>query len=348
MSYSRTYSGVVRISGTKYVSYPASEHGGTMSVSYEDSETVNVNIHVDTEPFDHSINGTNHALAGVSAAVGTLQGAQIASLHKFGQRVSQSAINGFFRVIGNDISQEITANRNKTNTSLALLQQQSDDLASVHAQMDGDYRHISSRYQNVFRNLDEECRKRVVELDRVSFQIAEQIKQKLLYQKLEDSAVPAYDTLAETEMPTIMLSGARVNKKTQTVLSRMKQSIEKTNAFAARSGKMCGGSACENQENIYIPVVYIQTTDGDGQEKEISCHSAESDAGAVSCQGVFDELSSAPISAWKEINHTDSEQIDDFFRRQAEEFAREHSDNDRVYREMMRLYQSGKPKTIYR
>ena len=334
MSYSRTYSTVVRISGTKTVSYPASEHGGTMSVSYEDSETVNINIHVDTEPFDHSINGTNHALMGVSAAVGTLQGAQIAALRKFGQRVSQSAVNGFFRVIGNDISQEITANRNKTNANLALLQQQSEAIASVHEQMDGDYHNISSRYRNVFRNLDEECKKRVVELDRVAFQIAEQIKRKLLYQKLEDSAVPAYDTLSETGMPTIILSGARVNKKVQTILSSMKQSIEKTNAFASHSGKMCSGTACENPEKIYVPVVYIQATDGDGQEREMRCHSAESGAEVVSCQGVFDELSSTPASAWKEINPTDSGQIDDFFRRQAEEFAR--------------LYQSGNPKTIYR
>ena len=55
MSYTRTYSRTVSGSRTVSVSYPASEHGGSRSVTVNIDVPVNINLSVDTRQFDYSV-----------------------------------------------------------------------------------------------------------------------------------------------------------------------------------------------------------------------------------------------------------------------------------------------------
>ena len=55
MSYSRNYSTTIAVHYSGSVSYPASEHGGSVSYSGTAYETVNVEVRVDTDPFDASV-----------------------------------------------------------------------------------------------------------------------------------------------------------------------------------------------------------------------------------------------------------------------------------------------------
>jgi hypothetical protein len=63
MSYTRRYHEVV--TKTVSVSYPASQNGGSTSVTV--SVPVDVNIHVDTLPFDSSINSCNNTVNTLTA-----------------------------------------------------------------------------------------------------------------------------------------------------------------------------------------------------------------------------------------------------------------------------------------
>ncbi len=63
MSYSRKYHETITVRGSKTVtvSYPKSESGGskTVTVDYVENVPVDVNIHVDTNPFDDSVEHCN-------------------------------------------------------------------------------------------------------------------------------------------------------------------------------------------------------------------------------------------------------------------------------------------------
>ena len=59
MSYNRRFSKTITIRYSGTVSYPASERGGTISYSGTATEVVDVNVHVDTNPFDHSVSNCN-------------------------------------------------------------------------------------------------------------------------------------------------------------------------------------------------------------------------------------------------------------------------------------------------
>lgn len=63
MSYSRSYHETITVHGSesKTVSYPKSESGGSMTVTvhYTEHVPVDIDIHVDTNPFDRSVGRAN-------------------------------------------------------------------------------------------------------------------------------------------------------------------------------------------------------------------------------------------------------------------------------------------------
>ncbi|GAB1375052.1 hypothetical protein MASR1M46_19410 [Bacteroidales bacterium] len=63
MSYRRSFHKRIAIHYSGSVSYPASQNGGSVSYSGTEYEDVEVNIDVETTPFDHSIVSCNNTLA---------------------------------------------------------------------------------------------------------------------------------------------------------------------------------------------------------------------------------------------------------------------------------------------
>ena len=84
MSYSRKFSKTIAVpySGSKSYSYPASEHGGTVTIHYSGTayEEVEVDIHVDTAPFESSVSNCNSNVNTLTASVGAMNLAQCAAI----------------------------------------------------------------------------------------------------------------------------------------------------------------------------------------------------------------------------------------------------------------------------
>ena len=116
MSYSEQYSEI--ISGTVYetVHYPASEDGGSMTVSVHWSEDVNITIHVDTSSFDQSVSTIKHHIDGLTGAVVATEAAQIEERVRSADAIGQSVTSGFFRLIGSEISQQMVAIKSRVDS----------------------------------------------------------------------------------------------------------------------------------------------------------------------------------------------------------------------------------------
>ena len=85
MSYTRTFSKDIRISYSGTVSYPASKTGGVRTYSGTATETVHVNIEVDTLPFDESVVDCTHTVNGLTSSVTATEAAQIMAIDKNAQ-----------------------------------------------------------------------------------------------------------------------------------------------------------------------------------------------------------------------------------------------------------------------
>ncbi len=185
MSYSKSYSGSVPYSGTVHysASYGPSEHGGTVSgsVGYSGYVPVTVNLYVDTNPFDNSVNNCSKSVRNLNGAVIAMNSAQVASITRSANDVSGHIITGFFNMIGSELSQNMAALFAKFKSVFELLVTKSSTLEKQQLIMQDDYLRVSERYNQIFRNLDEELEKRIVALDKNVFEISKKVQGEQLH-----------------------------------------------------------------------------------------------------------------------------------------------------------------------
>src|ERR1035441_6607904 len=107
MSYRRSYNTSISLSGSETVSYPASEHGGTTTAYWQHTEPISIDITVDTEPFDSSVQSCNGHVLALGAAVGVMNTAQCAAIQQGAAQVSASLQKGFFGTIKTELGAQM-------------------------------------------------------------------------------------------------------------------------------------------------------------------------------------------------------------------------------------------------
>lgn len=346
MSYTESYTVQVPFSGTVNYQYPASERGGSGKVSYSGEVPICLNIEVDTKPFEQSLVGTNSALFNVAKGVNIFQGAQVKAILDREKRVIETTTNGFFRVIGSDISREISENQNNLAANIALLTQKGSAIESIHYQMESDYRRIWTRYKEVFQRLDFECENSIIELDRPAFELAKRNKT-LLFQPFQDEAGKLLNCIVETGIPELLITGARVNKKTSGILDKITDTAMIAEQYQADSKKICNNITVDEKKYEYIPVIYAQMDELTGNTKKTSYFSSEIPNKSNIDSNVDSMVKSVSEKSWKELEADEKTEIDSYFMLQFENYMKSQDEADkRVCEEILKLYRAGDMKTI--
>ena len=117
MSYSRSFTKRIAVHYSGSVSYPASQSGGRVSYSGTQYENVVVNINVDTDSFDSSVKQCNNSVGVLTGAVVATEGAQVLSIKKNAQKIGQTIIDGFFKTVRSEISQQIMELKNQIEST---------------------------------------------------------------------------------------------------------------------------------------------------------------------------------------------------------------------------------------
>lgn len=169
MGYKRSFTKRIAVHYSGSVSYPASQNGGSVSYSGTAYEDVTVNVNVATEPFDHSVNQCNTHVGVLTGAVVATQTAQVASIRQNARKVGRTIIDGFFKTVRSEISQQISELTNRINATLLHLNELGKRCVDKQRQMESDYNRISARYLKIFDELNSELHNRIYELDRPAF-----------------------------------------------------------------------------------------------------------------------------------------------------------------------------------
>ena len=188
MSYSRSYSETV--SRTVTVDYPGSEHGGSTSVTVD--IPVEVNIHVDTNPFDRSVENCENNVNLLTAAVVATESAEIVSKEVNSRKVADSIIGGFFSYIRSEISQQVAELSQNIDAHLMHLKELAQSCLAKKKQLEVDYNRIMGRYMKIFGDLNNELSNRIYELDKPAFVF----KKETDHQKIRTSDNDMVNTVA--------------------------------------------------------------------------------------------------------------------------------------------------------
>ncbi|MDR0542155.1 MAG: hypothetical protein LBH19_08060, partial [Dysgonamonadaceae bacterium] len=123
----------------------------------------------DTVPFDRSVAGVNNTVNVLTGAVVATEAAQIASIDSNAKKVGSTIVEGFFKTIRSEISQQIAELSSKLDSTLMSLRNNAKQCIGKQKQMQEDYNRISSRYLKIFDDLNNELENRIFELDKPAF-----------------------------------------------------------------------------------------------------------------------------------------------------------------------------------
>ena len=177
MSYTKTIRKTVRIPYSGSVSYGPSQNGGSVSYSGTVTEEIEVNVEVDTEPFEESIYNCNQSIGGLTGAVVATEAAQIASINANAKKVSGTIVKGFFSTIRSEITQQIAELKSQVDATLIHLRGLAQRCVEKQKQMERDYNSIAKRYLKTFEDLNNELSNRIYELNKPAFVFSKQSNQ---------------------------------------------------------------------------------------------------------------------------------------------------------------------------
>lgn len=169
MSYTRRFSKTIRIRYSGSVSYPASQNGGSVSYSGYADETVNFDIHVDTDPFDDAVDDMKSGVDLLTGSVVATEAAQLKAIDDSSRKVGDTIVKGFFKTVRSDISQHITELRIKSESLLMQLTKLAERCRDKQRQMGADYQRLSERYLKIFTDLSRELENRIYSVDEPVF-----------------------------------------------------------------------------------------------------------------------------------------------------------------------------------
>lgn len=169
MSYTRHYSDTIYETVHISASYPASQNGGSHTLSKTISIPVNVTIYVETTPFDRSVGHCGENVDLLTEAVVATESATILSKHRNSRKVADTIVNGFFSYVKSEISQQISEITQKLDAQLMHIHELSKACVARKKQMEGDYNRITSRYIKIFEDLNNELANRIHQLDKPVF-----------------------------------------------------------------------------------------------------------------------------------------------------------------------------------
>lgn len=316
MSYSRSYSETITVRGSKSqsFSYPASEHGGsqTVTISYTEHVPVNVNIHVDTSPFDSSVARCNTNVNQLTGSVIAAKTAQIIAIEENSKKIAGSIISGFFRYIRSDISQQIAELSQGIDANLAHLTELAKACLNKTKQMETDYNRISSRYLKVFEDLNNELSNRISELDKPTFTFKKEIDHHT--NRVSDNDLISTATIAGAENSDLQAKiSASVAKK------RALDTINQAKMFLTQQKRLertiTQSMINENSDaEKYIPVALMETrSDNATIEKEVYISGS---LNALNGQNIKNELAAqfASLSeGWDTMPQAQQDKIQMYF-----------------------------------
>ena len=295
MSYSKTFRRTVSVpySGSKTVSYPASKSGGSITIHYSGTaeEDVEVNVHVDTTPFDASVENCNAHVNGLTASVGAMNAAQCVAISNNADKVSKTIIDGFFHTVRTDLSAQRAELEQAVEARLALLRQQAASLKEKQKEMAEDYARTTARYQKIFSDLNNELSIRIHEIDQPVFKMVKDIDQQSDRMLHTDMVQTAIAVNKETGLLQAQINAATVKHHALEAMSQAQNFL----ASKAASERTIQESYIDGsgKDGYLIPVCYMRTDsgrEGIGQNCVVPDYYASKDSkfGERLCQSMGD------------------------------------------------------------
>ncbi|MDR2094790.1 MAG: hypothetical protein LBP76_04645 [Treponema sp.] len=353
MSYRQQFHDSIEVSGVVSRSVGPSQNSQTVSISYSQTVPLNITIDVITDPFDNSIDRCNGSLDMLTGAVAGMHSAQCGAIRQTAAEVSQSLINGFFGTIRTELSQQIQALNSAIQADEGLILEQGKAVSSQKNVMETDYNRIGSRYVGIFRDLDDECHKRIYALDKPAFMLSEKVLKKIIGEAGLNASAKSLITIQEESSAKTMLVISSLARKVHDVLETLRNYITQEKRFSSLTDSFMENEKIEEKKTFLMPVIFVEQ---DGLERDASEYaeflpeSVPPDKRKEIGGKVRSVCGDDSVSSWAPVSEEEKELLNREFGALSESAFAESDGNTerRIYNTLMGLWQNSSLFTVSR
>ena len=289
-------------------------------------------ILVDTNPMAASVDTVSRSVTGVTGAVVAMQSAVIQAEKNASKKICENVDAGFYILMSSQLSQKMALCSSQISSHLLRMQKFRSDIMAVKNSMQNDYNRISYRYFRIFNSLDKNLEQRVRTLDTYAVKIAK-VQENFLMQARDDSAtlvVISGDSQISAQKAII----ANVKSKAAKAISVMKSEVEEGLEYKENVEHALMDDRVEDFSNKYIPVIICENESVFSKDSFVKNIYIPEKEGLYNFSSVKNTAQNTPFNWQKEAS--DVSQVKNSF----EELIRKEGVDDRVAKEMMRLFEA--------
>ncbi len=269
MGYTRTYSTV--ISGSVGYTYGKSESGGSGTAHW--SETVVVNIHVDDDLFQSSVNDCNRSIIAVGAEVNEEGRHQLEEKRAGAEKISNALLSGFIGYTKNMFSSKMIELENNCQALLPRINSYQNQLKDIKERMANDYNIIKSRYITYFDTLNNNLQRQMNQLYGPCFKLIEEFLKDKSISPMQESLTKSLAYNHYTNETRTLLETIYLKKELNSIIRYLSNVLE----ISKRTERQFLKFLSENKEKgtFYVPVFYVETEDITTDKKISNCYYPE-------------------------------------------------------------------------
>lgn len=317
----------------EYIDHDYRVNGNDVSV-YEVTrhKDIDINVHVDTTPFDASVDDCAGQVNGLTAAIVGFKTANVASKQRATQAIADRTTAGFMQLIEQNINMQTAGLDADMNALAGELMQQCKELDHKHQVMTSDYNRIKNRYTSLFDDLNKELKRRITFLMKPCFDFVKLVKQE--QSRRIDSDLLSTATLGsrENESAKIAIQASKVKTNAAALITAAKNYVASRIAL----DEMIDFVAVPDGQpaTYYAPVVLMKAKDEQGEADRVVLNQDMEQNNQVSTllMGRINTMSTQPQAA------AERGRIDDYFIQRMNEWNDGSPRSRRVADMLMMLY----------
>lgn len=252
-------------SGSVSVSYPASQHGGSTTASYSGQVAVSVQVYVDSDPVERSLQACKNHIDVLTGSVVATEAAQISAIHENSKKIAHSFTDGFFNIIRSELTQRMTESRSVADSRLMKLTEMAVAIQQKSEQMRQDFNRIAERYGRLFDDLDRETYNRVRALDQAAFDMSDHLGEQAARPMASSLSSTAVLSGGEQTATANTMAAAGVRLGAHALLRSVMAYLSGHQQLGQTLSRLLQPVTVSGKTGHYLPILYV-ASDGPAQD----------------------------------------------------------------------------------
>jgi hypothetical protein len=321
----------------KTISVPYTDHDYTISNNTVHTheitrhKDVDINIHVETEPFDDSVDECCGKVDLLTTSITGYKVAHVAAKQAASDRIVDSATAGFTGLINQSINMQTAGQDAQMHALAGELVMQCKELDHKHDVMTNDFNRIKGRYTNLFNDLDKELKHRILALCKPCFNFVENIRKEQNRRISSNLLSTATLGARESESARTAIQASKVKQNAASLITAARNHV----ASHIHMENVIKAISVEGSENLtyYVPVMMYTRCDEQGAQRQLV-------ANPVTAQGIYQNADTTLGNLQERpMTPDDCQRIDFHFNQMVEQQIAPQASGRRLADIMRRLYQ---------